>query len=44
MFRYIGAEITGVVHGSAMDAGEIKKNLNLMDSAYKLGEKLSFGK
>ena len=44
MFRYIGAEITEVVHGSAMDVGEIKKNLNLMESAYKLGEKLGFGK
>ncbi|MHA2244340.1 MAG: flavodoxin family protein [Candidatus Hodarchaeales archaeon] len=44
IFRYVGAEITEVVHGSAMDAGEIKQNLNLMDSAYKLGKKLSLGK
>jgi multimeric flavodoxin WrbA len=41
MFRYIGAEITGIIHGTAMDAGQIKQNKELMDKAYKLGVELS---
>jgi len=40
MFRYIGAEIIGTVHGSASEAGEIKNQSNLMEEAYKLGIKL----
>ena len=43
-FRYIGAEITEIIHGSAMDAGEISQNQKLMDNAYQLGKKLSLGK
>jgi multimeric flavodoxin WrbA len=39
-FRYIGAEIVGILHGTAMEAGEIIQNQELMDDAYKLGEKL----
>ncbi|MHA2075249.1 MAG: flavodoxin family protein [Candidatus Hodarchaeales archaeon] len=40
-FRYIGSEIVGIVHGSASDKGEIKKNQDLMDEAYSLGCELS---
>ena len=43
IFRYIGAEITGIVHGSAMEAGEIKHNQNIMKNAYELGMKLRSG-
>ena len=42
-FRYIGAEITGIVHESAMEAGEIKHNQNILIKAYELGLKLSSG-
>ena len=41
MFRYIGAEIKGIIHGSAMEAGQIKRNKELMDKAYQLGVELS---
>lgn len=44
MFRYIGAEITGIIHGSATDKGQIKQNKELMDKAYKLGTELSLVK
>lgn len=40
-FNYIGAEVVGMVYGSAWKAGEIKKNKALMDSAYELGRKLA---
>ena len=39
-FRYIGANIVGILHGTAMEAGEIIQNKELMDEAYKLGEKI----
>ncbi len=41
MFRYIGSEIAGIVHGSASAAGEIKKNQDLLNEAYELGQELS---
>ncbi|MGD8715891.1 MAG: flavodoxin family protein [Desulfobacterales bacterium] len=40
MVNYIGAEIVGMVYGSARRAGEIKRNKELMDSAYRLGIRL----
>ena len=40
-FRYIGANIVGILHGTAMEAGEIIQNEKLVDEAYKLGEKIA---
>ncbi len=40
-FRYIGAEIIGIVHGSAMDIGQIQNNDKLMEEANNLGKQLS---
>jgi hypothetical protein len=37
---YVGAEIVGMVYGSACKAGEIKKNKNLLKKAYQLGKNL----
>ncbi len=42
-YRYIGAEIVGIVYGSASKRGEIRSNLNVMDEAYQLGERLVIG-
>jgi multimeric flavodoxin WrbA len=39
-FNYIGAEIAGMVYGSAWKAGEIRQNASLMKQAYDLGTKL----
>ena len=43
MFRYIRADIVGIVYGSAGDAGDIQKQPALLEQAYKLGEKLAKG-
>jgi len=40
MLRYIGAEFSGMVYGTANDIGDIQKQPELMAQAYKLGEKL----
>jgi multimeric flavodoxin WrbA len=40
-FRYVGAEIVGMIYGSASKAGEIKKNKNLLKKAYQLGKDLA---
>ena len=40
IFRYVGAEISGMVYGSAMGAGEIGANEGLLESARQLGGKL----
>lgn len=40
MLRYIGASIRGIVYGTANDIGDIQKQPELMERAYKLGEKL----
>ena len=40
-YRYIGAEIVGMVYGSAGDPGEIAQNQEVMEQAYGLGEKLA---
>jgi multimeric flavodoxin WrbA len=39
-YRYAGAEIAGMVYGSAMEAGAIKENRALMKEARELGRKL----
>ena len=39
--RFIGAEIVGMVYGSAWKAGEIRKNGGVMKEAYQLGKKLA---
>ena len=39
-FNYVGAEIVGMVHGSAGEASEVRENADLMDAAYVLGERL----
>jgi multimeric flavodoxin WrbA len=41
MFRYLKAELVGVVYGSASDVGDVQKQPELMENAYKLGEKLA---
>lgn len=40
-FNYIGAQIVGMVYGSAEKAGEISNNGALMDKAYQLGRQLA---
>lgn len=40
-FRYVGAEIIGMIYGSAWKAGEIKKNKELMKKAFVLGKQLA---
>ncbi len=42
-FDYVGAEIVGMVYGSASEAGEIQKNRDLMEKAYELGKQLGSG-
>jgi multimeric flavodoxin WrbA len=43
MFRYIGAEITGMVYGSAYEIGDAEQQPELMERAYQLGQKLGTG-
>ena len=38
--RYIGAKIAGIVYGSAMNAGDISRNTELLETAKELGKKL----
>ncbi|MCP4670971.1 MAG: flavodoxin family protein [Desulfobacula sp.] len=40
-FRYVGANITGVVYGSALERGDMEKNKAVLKAAKKLGEKLA---
>jgi len=42
MFRYIGAEIVGMVYGTANQIGDAEKQPELMEHAYKLGQKLGW--
>jgi multimeric flavodoxin WrbA len=42
VFNYIPAEIVGMVYGCASEAGEIRRNEELMDQAFQLGQKLGF--
>ena len=41
MFRYIRADIVGIVYGTAMNVGDAQKQPDLMERAYKLGRKLA---
>ncbi len=41
MFRYIGANLRGLVYGTAMEAGDALKQPDLIERAYKLGQKLA---
>ena len=40
MLRYIGANLRGLVYGTAIDVGDAQKRPELMERAYKLGETL----
>jgi multimeric flavodoxin WrbA len=40
MFRFIGAEAAGWVHGSLSDVGDAQKHPELMEQAFQLGKKL----
>jgi multimeric flavodoxin WrbA len=40
---YLGTTIVGAVYGSAFDAGEIASNTEVLEQAYKLGERLGKG-
>jgi multimeric flavodoxin WrbA len=40
MFRYLGAEITGMVYGTAHEIGDAEGQPELMKSAYQLGQQL----
>lgn len=42
-FNYVGAEIIGMIYGSASEAGEIGRNRDLMEKAYELGKQLGSG-
>ncbi len=39
--NYVGAKIVGMVYGSAWEAGEIKRNKELMEKAFDLGKQLA---
>ena len=43
-YRYVGAEIVGMVYGSAMEPGDIKANKALLKEAEGLGRKLVSGR
>ena len=43
MCAYLGANVAGMVYGSANEPGEIAKNETLLDEAYQLGRALSEG-
>jgi multimeric flavodoxin WrbA len=44
IFRYIGAEIVGMIYGQAMQAGTIQNQSGLLAQAYQLGQKLGTAK
>jgi multimeric flavodoxin WrbA len=39
-FNYVGAKIVGMIYGSALDSGEISRNVDLLKEAEELGKKL----
>ena len=41
IFHYVGAEIVGMVYGTALEAGEIRSNSDLLKQAYELGKQLA---
>ena len=40
MFRYLHANLVGIVYGSASKIGDVQKQPELMEQAFKLGQKL----
>ena len=42
--RYLEADLLGIVYGSASDIGDVQKQPELMEQAYKLGMKLAAGR
>jgi hypothetical protein len=40
MCRFLKAEVVGMVYGTANDVGDVEKQPELMERAYKLGQKL----
>jgi len=40
IFRFVEANIVGMVYGSAWEAGEIQSQQNLLEKAYQLGQQL----
>jgi multimeric flavodoxin WrbA len=40
MMRYVGGNLVEIVYGTANDIGDVSKQPELMERAYKLGEKL----
>jgi len=40
MFRYLRANMVGIVYGSALNEGDVRNQPDLMEHAYKLGQKL----
>jgi multimeric flavodoxin WrbA len=40
MFRFLKAEVVGMVYGTMMDVGDAEKQPELMEKAYKLGQQL----
>jgi len=41
MCRYVGANVRGIIYGSAGEAGEIRNNRELMEKAYSLGSRIA---
>jgi multimeric flavodoxin WrbA len=41
MCRYVGANVRGIIYGSASAAGEIRNNRELMEKAYSLGSRIA---
>lgn len=41
MFRYIKADLVGIAYGSASKVGDVQKQPELMEQAFKLGQKLA---
>jgi hypothetical protein len=41
MFRYIRANIVGMVYGTASNVGDVQKQPDLLERAYKLGQRLA---
>ena len=43
IFRYVGADLVGMVYGTASRAGEIESQPDLLERAYQLGRRLGNG-
>jgi multimeric flavodoxin WrbA len=43
MFRYIKANIVGIVYGTALNAGDVQNQPGLLEQAHQLGQKLGAG-